>query len=65
MIFKIIWLKTWLLVLSLLVALPSFDHSTSHTFTFDVFRDSKDVEVLKYCYGDDGGFKTRSTEMRR
>ena len=64
MIFKTIWLKTWLLVLSLLVALPSFGYSTFHTFTFDALRDSKDVEVLQYRYGDDGGFNTRSTQTQ-
>ena len=56
------WLTTWLAILALTLmacAVPSA--STSHTFSFDALRDSKDVEVLQYRYGDDGGFETRST----
>lgn len=60
--FKTTWLKTWLLVLALLAALPSFGRTVDHTFEFDAFRDSRDVEVLQYRYGDDGGFNTRTTQ---
>lgn len=61
--FKTSWLKTWLLVLALtLVACAATGVSTFHTFTFDAFRDSRDVEVVQYRYGNDGGFNTRTTQ---
>ncbi|MBP7485337.1 MAG: hypothetical protein KBF98_09760 [Rhodoferax sp.] len=60
---KNLYRKIWLLVLALvLVACATTGGSAFHSFTFDALRDSKDVEVLQYRYGDDGGFNTRSTQ---
>jgi hypothetical protein len=59
---KNLYRKIWLLVLALvLVACATTGGSAFHTFAFDAFRDSRDVEILQYRYGDDGGFNTRST----
>lgn len=64
------WLKTWLLlmVMALAACAPmssgtaqSVGRMVDHSFAFDAFRDSRDVEILQYRYGDDGGFNTRST----
>ena len=67
---KTCWLKTWLLlmVMALAACAPmssgtaqSVGRMVDHSFEFDALRDSRDVEILQYRYGDDGGFNTRST----
>ena len=69
--FKITWLKTWLLVLILTITacapisnLPAqtLGQMVDHTFEFDASRDSRDIEILQYRYGGDGGFNTRTTQ---
>ena len=64
------WLKTWLLLMVMaLAACAPMSSGTAqtggrmvdHSFAFDALRDSRDVEILQYRYGDDGGFNTRST----
>jgi hypothetical protein len=32
-----------------------------HSFAFDAVRDSRDIEILQYRYGDDGGHNTITT----
>jgi hypothetical protein len=68
--FKTQWLKGWLLlaVLALAACAPMSSitaqipgRMVDHAFEFDAFRDSRDIEILQYRYGDDGGFNTRST----
>jgi hypothetical protein len=65
------WLKTWLLAtaMSLMACAPissitaqTVGRMVDHTFEFDASRDSRDVEILQYRYGDDGGFNTRTTQ---
>lgn len=59
---KNLYRKIWLFALALvLVACATNGGSAFHSFRFDAFRDSRDVEILQYRYGDDGGFNTRST----
>lgn len=69
--FKTIWLKAWLLVfaLSLVACAPistatvqAFGRTVDHTFEFDASRDSRDIEVLRYRYGGDGGYATKTSE---
>lgn len=64
------WLKTWLLllVIALTACAPissgtaqTFGRMVDHSFAFDAVRDSRDIEILQYRYGDDGGFNTRTT----
>lgn len=60
---KNLYRKIWLLVLALvLVACATTGGSAFHTFAFDAFRDSRDVEVLRYRYGEDGGFATKTSQ---
>lgn len=65
-------LTAWLLMVVLALALAACAPMSSvtaqipgrmvdHSFAFDAFRDSRDIEILQYRYGDDGGFNTRST----
>lgn len=64
------WLKTWLiLILMALAACAPMSSGTAqtvgqmvdHSFAFDASRDSRDIEILQYRYGDDGGHNTRTT----
>ena len=64
------WLKTWLLLMVMaLAACAPMSSGTAqtagrmvdHAFEFDASRDSRDIEILQYRYGDDGGHNTRTT----
>lgn len=62
----IAWLLMGVLALAACAPVSSITAQTGgrmvdHTFEFDALRDSRDVEILQYRYGDDGGFNTRST----
>ena len=71
MTLKLKSLIAWLLMVVLALAACAPVSSTTaqtvgrmvdHTFEFDASRDSRDVEILQYRYGDDGGHNTRTTQ---
>jgi hypothetical protein len=58
-----IWLKVCLLALAFSVAgCASISSEVDHTFEFDAFRDSSDIQVLRYRYGNDNGYGTKTSD---
>jgi hypothetical protein len=58
-----IWLKVCLLVLVFALAgCAASGRVVFHSLAFDMLRDSPDIELLRYRYGSDGGYATKTSD---